>query len=98
MALELRRQRRALDVSWLIALTGRAVLVTLMPLGGTAAAEGYIARIDDWAHRQSGQKLSEFGIFPHVLHVDAQPPQALLDHLFTLCHVPAEILALHPAA
>ena len=98
VALELRRQRRALDVSWLIELTGRAVLVTLMPLGGTAAAEGYIARIDDWAHRQSGQKLSEFGIFPHVLHVDAQPPQALLDHLFTLCHVPAEILALRPAA
>ena len=101
VALELRRQRRALDVSWLIALPEYLFQVPanrMMPLGGTAAAEGYIARIDDWAHRQSGQKLSEFGIFPHVLHVDAQPPQALLDHLFTLCHVPAEILALHPAA
>ena len=98
VAFEMRRQRRSLDVNWLIETAGHKVLLTLMPLAGVAAAEGYIARIDEWVQRQSGQKLVEFGIFPHVLQIDARPPLAILEHLFAVCHVPVEALAVRAPA
>jgi hypothetical protein len=98
LALQIRRQRRSLDVSWLIEATGRKVLVTLMPLAGMAAAEGYVARIEDWVHRQGNRTLAEAGIFPHVLHVDELPPLTLLEQLFDVCHVSAEARTLRPDA
>ncbi len=90
MALQIRRQRRSLDVSWLIEAADHKVLVTLMPLAGMAAAEGYIARIEEWVHRQGSQTLPEADIFPHLLHLDDLPPVALLNRLFEVCNVPAE--------
>ena len=90
LSLEIRRQRRALDVNWLIENAEDKVLVTLMPLAGPAAAEGYIARIEDWVSRQGNKTLAEAGIFPHILHVDAQAPLDMLNQLFDVCHVPAE--------
>lgn len=98
MALQIRRQRRSLDVSWLIESAERKVLVTLMPLAGMAAAEGYIARIEEWVLRQDGQTLSEAGIFPHVQHIDDLPPHELLDRLFEVCNVPAEARTLRAGA
>ncbi|MBV5333143.1 PelD GGDEF domain-containing protein, partial [bacterium] len=98
MVLQIRRQRRSLDVNWLLEASGGKILVNLMPLASTAAAEGYITRIEDWVQRQGKQTLSEAGIFAHVLHVDEQPPLILLDHLFAVCHVPAEARTLRPDA
>jgi hypothetical protein len=98
MALQIRRQRRSLDVSWLIEAADHKVLVTLMPLAGMAAAEGYIARIEEWVHRQGSQTLPEADIFPHLLHLDDLPPVALLNRLFEVCNVPAEARTLHAGA
>ena len=98
MVLQIRRQRRSLDVNWLLEASGSKILVNLMPLASTAAAEGYITRIEDWVQRQGKQTLPEAGIFAHVLHVDEQPPLVLLDHLFAVCHVPAEARTLRPDA
>ena len=90
LATSIRRQRRSLDVNWLIESAPHSTLVTLMPLAGEAAAEGYLARIEDWMRQQSGQTLEQSGIFPHILHIDEEPPLVLLQRLFTVCHVPAE--------
>ncbi len=98
LATQLRRQRRSLDVNWLIDNPPHRVLVTLMPLAGEAAAEGYIARIEEWVRQVYGETLEHSGIFPHILHVDDEPPAALLQRLFTLCHVPAETRLLRPGA
>ena len=98
MVLQIRLQRRSLDVNWLIDVPGHQVLVTLMPLAGMAAAQGYIARIENWVHLQDNQTLPEVGIFPHVLHVDEQQPLALLDHLFNVSNVPADTRTLRTDA
>ncbi len=90
IAMQLQRQRRALDINWLIDSPQRKVLVTLMPLAGQAAAEGYIARIEDWMRKRNGKTLREAGVFPHILNVDAAPPVALLERLFKICNVPVE--------
>ena len=98
LATSIRRQRRSLDVNWLIEDAPHSILVTLMPLAGEAAAEGYLARIEDWIRQQSGQTLEQSGIFPHILHIDEEPPLLLLQRLFAICHVPAETRPHRPDA
>lgn len=90
LLLQIRRQKRSLDVTWLIESERSRILVTLMPLAGTAAAEGYLARIEEWVRQQRSRSLDENGIVPHLLHVDDVPPVALLQRLFETCHVPIE--------
>lgn len=89
-ATQIRRQRRALDVNWLIDSPRRKVLATLMPLAGRAAAEGYIARVEDWVRQKSGQTLTEAGIFPHIMQLGDLPPVPLLNKLLDICNVSAE--------
>lgn len=98
LAYQIGRQRRALDVSWLIDSPERKVLVTLMPLAGAAAAEGYIARIEGWVSQKSGCTLSEAGVFPHVLHISETAPLPLLNQLFEICNVPVEARSLRADA
>ena len=98
LAFQIGRQRRSLDVTWLIDLPQRKVLVTLMPLAGAAESEGYIARIEQWVRQMSGSSLSEAGVFPHVLHVNEIAPLPLLNQLFEICNVPAEARSLRADA
>jgi polysaccharide biosynthesis protein PelD len=98
LATQLRGQRRALDVNWLIDSPQRKVLATLMPLAGRAAAEGYIARVEEWVRHKSGKTLTEAGVFPHILHVGDLPPGPLLNKLFDICNVPAEARTLRADA
>lgn len=98
LAFQIGRQRRALDVSWLIESPQHKILATLMPLAGEAAAEGYIARIEEWVRQKSGCTLSEAGVFPHVLHINETAPLPLLNQLFEICNVPAEARSLRTDA
>ena len=86
---QIQRQKRMLDVNWLIrdADGRRVVLVTLMPLAGEAAAEGYLARIEQWVRQQRGQTLLDAGVFPHQWTVSGDAPAEQLTALLTLCHV-----------
>lgn len=88
LAAQIRRQRRSLDVNWLIETPQKFVLVTLMPLAGSAAAEGYITRIEEWIRQKNGLNLEEAGIFPHILRIEEQAPVPLLKHLYEICNVP----------
>ena len=98
LAFQIGRQRRALDVSWLIESPQRKVLITLMPLAGAAEAEGYFARIEEWVRQMSGSSLSEAGVFPRVLHINEIAPLPLLNQLFEVCNVPAEARSLRADA
>jgi hypothetical protein len=98
LAFQIGRQRRSLDVSWLIDSPQRKVLATLMPLAGAAAAEGYIARIEEWVRQKSGCTLSEAGVFPHVLPISDTAPLPLLNQLFEVCNVPVEARSLRADA
>ena len=87
---QIQRQRRSLDVSWLIESPHKEVLVTLMPLAGNAAAEGYITRIEQWVRQKGKPNLDEARIFPHILYIGDKAPIPLLNHLFEICNVPAQ--------
>jgi polysaccharide biosynthesis protein PelD len=90
MARQIERMKRSLDENWLIEGVDRQILATLMPLSDDSAAEGYLARLENWAQQKSGQSLSEIGIFSHILHLDQAPPIAILNQLKTLANVQSE--------
>ena len=86
LAQQIQRQKRALDENWLIPGVDRSTLATLMPLSGASAAEGYLSRLELWAHQRSGQTLAELGVFGHILLLDSESPHALLHQLNKIAH------------
>lgn len=94
MARQIQRLKRSLDENWLIEGVGRQLLATLMPLSDESAAEGYLARLENWAQQKSGQTLAEVGIFSHILHLDRDQPIAILNQLKKLADAQPETGAL----
>lgn len=84
--LQIMRMKRSMDELWLFASPDRQMLAVLMPLGDTATAEGYVARLEVWAEQQSQQTLAELGIFPHVIRLDREPPLTVMRRLNELSH------------
>lgn len=84
-AQQIQRQKRALDENWLIAGEQRDFLVTLMPISSPAAAEGYLNRLELWAHQRSGKTLAALGIFGHVLTLD-KDPLAVVQRIVDIVH------------
>jgi hypothetical protein len=78
LALQISRIQRSLDIVWLVRRPSGARLITLMPLAGSAAIEGYLARIDTWLaqHRSGGLDVSRVGHRSFML--DDMAPSALL--------------------
>lgn len=79
------RQKRGLDASWLIGAENRDFLVTLMPISSPAAAEGYLNRLELWAHQRSGKTLAALGIFGHVLVLDHEP-STVVQRIYDIVH------------
>lgn len=86
LPLQIMRLKRDLDEYWLIATDKCLTLATLMPLGDQSAAEGYIARVEQWASQKGGRTLSELGVFPHVLLLDNAPPREVIQRLARIAH------------
>lgn len=75
---QLARVQRSLDVVWRVDREDGAYLLTLMPLAGSAAVEGYRARIDNWLRQHRGGGLDETGIRTRVHMLDRTEPAELL--------------------
>ncbi|MDZ4315395.1 MAG: PelD GGDEF domain-containing protein [Azonexus sp.] len=90
MARQIQRLKRSLDENWLIEGVDRQLLATLMPLSDDSAAEGYLARLENWAQQKAGKTLAEIGIFSHILHLDQEQPIAILNQLKKLADVQSE--------
>jgi polysaccharide biosynthesis protein PelD len=86
LPLQIMRLKRGLDEYWLIAVDNGLTLATLMPLGEQSSAEGYIARLEQWAARKGERTLSELGVFPHVLLLNSAPPREVIQHLLRIAH------------
>lgn len=86
LARQIQREKRALDENWLISGVDRDFLATLMPISGASAAEGYISRLEFWAHQRSGKRLDELGIFSHILLLDNDAPLALVQKISDIAH------------
>jgi len=89
LPLQIMRLKRGLDEYWLVANEHGLLLATLMPLGDHSAAEGYIARLEQWAGLKGGRTLTEMGIFPHILPLDNAPPLDVIRRLTRISHAPA---------
>ncbi|MBL8405187.1 MAG: PelD GGDEF domain-containing protein [Dechloromonas sp.] len=85
IAPQIQRQKRGLDACWLISGDTCDFLVTLMPISNPAAAEGYLKRLELWAHQRSGKTLAGLGVFGHVLVLDQEPP-AVVQRIVDIVH------------
>lgn len=82
---QIRRLKRAADVVWSYQARGRNVLMTLLPLAGAAAVDGYLMRIEGVAHAQFGHKsLSNYAEI-HTVAIGAEDPSRLLPNLVERC-------------
>jgi hypothetical protein len=81
------RSRRSLDVQWPIAQQGQRAVLTLMPLSGEGAVDGYLLRIEENLRAQFGTDFETAHVATYSMRVGrAAPVEALLAFL-RLCHV-----------
>ena len=69
-----RRERRSLDVVWETAdAGGRRLLLTLMPLAGTAAVDGYLLRVRTTLLEHFASGFDELGVKVQVVSLGREP-------------------------
>lgn len=81
LALQISRIQRSLDVVWLVRSDTGSQLITLMPLAGSAAVEGYLARIDAWLAQHRSGGLDASGVGSRISLIDTIEPLTLLERL-----------------
>ncbi len=86
LALQISRIQRSLDVVWMTRRDDRMLLITLMPLAGTAAVEGYLARIDNWLRQNRGSGFDGGGVASRIFMLDRVEPVALLGSILEAPH------------
>ncbi|TAN73697.1 MAG: hypothetical protein EPN14_09680 [Gallionella sp.] len=78
VAARIARVKRGLDINWLQRTGGRTVLLTLMPLAGRAAVDGYLMRIETLLREYLGGDFDTLHITPRVVALGGADPHAAL--------------------
>jgi hypothetical protein len=74
---QLKRERRLPDITWVVDnLVECSFLITLMPLAGSAAVDGYLLRIENSLRESRGGGFRDLGVYPHVLPFSRRDPLA----------------------
>lgn len=81
------RTRRALDTQWAIRNDRHHVMLTLMPLSGEGAVDGYLLRIEENMRARFGVDFESAHVAEHAIEVPAEQPVAALRRLLELCDV-----------
>ena len=82
---QVKRLKRGVDLSWeLVGSTHRA-LITLLPLAGTAAVDGYLLRIEQALHGPSGNGFLANGVKVHSVQLGHIEPIDTLAGLVRRC-------------
>jgi len=84
---QIRRLKRAADVVWTYKSGGRNVLMTLLPLAGAAAVDGYLMRVETVSHAQFGNKFLSNYAEAHTAAIGVEDPSRLLPNLVERCAV-----------
>ena len=82
---QVRRLKRGVDLSWELIGEQHRAIVTLLPLAGAAAVEGYLIRIESAIHSQFGSSLLAANISNHTVRVGAAMPVDTLTQLIERC-------------
>jgi len=81
------RTRRALDVQWSLRDAQHSVVLTLMPLSGMGAVDGYLLRIEENLRAQYGVDFETARVAVQSMDVPAEEPVAELRRLLERCDV-----------
>ncbi len=79
------RTRRALDAQWAIRTERHLVMLTLMPLSGEGAVDGYLLRIEENMRAQYGVDFEAARVAVHAIAVPRDESLAVLRHLLERC-------------
>ena len=85
MFAQLKRLKRNMDLSWEPRIPGRLTQISLLPLAGPAAVEGYLDRVESAIRAQFGVGFSGGRVLAHIAHLTAAPPQDALEGLLARC-------------
>lgn len=80
------RTRRALDVQWPVLQGGSHIAMTLMPLSGEGAVDGYVLRIEENMQAQFGVNFETAGIAVYSMQIPAHDPVGALGKFLKRCH------------
>jgi hypothetical protein len=83
------RTRRALDTQWAIRDGQHLAMLTLMPLSGEGAVDGYLLRIEENMRARFGLDFESAQVADHAISVPGEQPVAALRRLLELCDVRA---------
>ena len=86
MFAQIKRLRRNVDLGWEPRVPGRLVQVTLLPLAGAAAVEGYIDRLESALRAQFGVDFLAARIVAHTAPLGRATAQDMLSGLLARCH------------
>jgi hypothetical protein len=81
------RTRRALDAQWALRDERHLAMLTLMPLSGEGAVDGYLLRIEENMRAQFGIDFEGAHVAVHAIAVPRDEPLAALQRLQELCNV-----------
>lgn len=95
---QVRRSQRTLEVSCVLAGTGRTVLLTLIPLANDTVVEGYLARIQALLQERWGSNLEEAGVQTQVFRLEGQMPIDLMQTVLRAAHVDDDPSSVRAAA
>lgn len=84
---QVRRLKRGVDLSWELVVTNRRVLITLLPLAGSAAVEGYLLRLEAALQSQFGKAALSHRVVTHVVQLGSAAPVEVLAKLVDRCAV-----------
>ncbi|RXZ36737.1 hypothetical protein D9O50_09690 [Oxalobacteraceae bacterium CAVE-383] len=84
---QIKRLKRAADAAWAYTDKDRNVLITLLPLAGAAAVEGYLMRVESVMQAQFGSKFLSNYAQVHTAHMGKETPAQMLAGLVKRCAV-----------
>lgn len=82
---QVRRTRRGVDIAWELSAPRHKAIITLLPLAGSAAVDGYLRRIETAILAQHGVDFLSGHVTLHVEHLDDGAPAERLRHLVERC-------------
>jgi len=79
---QIRRERRLPDIVWVIEnFVDCSFFISLMPLAGSAAVDGYLLRMENSLRETHGAGFRDLGIYPHVIPLSRENPLGMVRRL-----------------
>lgn len=80
-----KRMKRSIDQSWTFSNDRHHVLITLLPLSGSQAVEGYLVRVEHALQTLFGKNFVSAHVAPHIGYLSSSPPAKILARLLEQC-------------